>query len=103
MAAPLSMQVPPQIRRGIVPLPPLQAVLILDERSDAMPFIPLSLIGAGLLGNLLLVLLLLGDATAPGRMPLVVAAALALGGGAMMLAGLLMLEPRRRREADHRS
>lgn len=68
-----------------------------------MPFIPLSLIGAGLLGNVLLVLALLGDVTAPGRMPLVVAAALALGGGALMLAGLLMLEPRRRHEADHRS
>lgn len=68
-----------------------------------MPFIPLSLIGAGLLGNLLLVLLLLGDATAPGRLPLAVAAMLALGGGALMLIGLVMLEPRRRPEADHRS
>ena len=68
-----------------------------------MPIIPLTMIGAGLAGNLLLVLLLLGDATAPGRMPLVVAAVLALGGGALMLGGLLMLGPRRRHEADHRS
>ncbi|MBL0950165.1 MAG: hypothetical protein IBJ08_05520, partial [Pseudomonas sp.] len=55
------------------------------------------------LGNLLLVIALLGDVTAPGRMPLVVAAVLALGGGALMLAGLMMMEPRRDREVDHRS
>lgn len=68
-----------------------------------MPFIPLTMIGAGLIGNLLLVLLLLGDATAPGRLPLAVAAVLALGGGALMVAGLMMLEPRRRHELDQRS
>ena len=62
-----------------------------------MPVIPIALITTGLLGNLLLVVLLLGDATAPGRVPLLVAAVLALGGGALMLAGLMMLEPRRRR------
>jgi hypothetical protein len=68
-----------------------------------MPILPLTLIGAGLLGNLLLVVALLGDVTAPGRMPLAVAAILALGGGALMLGGLMLLEPRRDREADHRS
>lgn len=61
-----------------------------------MPIIPLILIGTGFAGNLLLVVLLLGDVTAPGRMPLAVAALLALGGAALMLAGLWMLEPRRR-------
>ncbi|MBW6399023.1 hypothetical protein KPL78_14250 [Roseomonas sp. HJA6] len=66
-----------------------------------MPFIPLTLIGTGFLGNLLLVVLLLGDATAPGRVSLSVAAALALGGGAMILGGLMLLEPRRDREAGH--
>ncbi|WP_198369071.1 hypothetical protein [Roseomonas rosulenta] len=68
-----------------------------------MPVIPIALIATGLLGNLLLVVLLLGDATAPGRIPLAVAAALALGGGALMLGGLRMLEPRRPEPLDHRS
>lgn len=68
-----------------------------------MPFIPLSMIVAGLAGNLLLVVMLLGDATAPGRIPLVAAAVLALGGAALMLGGLMMLEPRRDRRLDHRS
>lgn len=68
-----------------------------------MPIIPLILIGVGFAGNLLLVILLLGDATAPGRMPLAVAALLALGGAALMLAGLRMLEPRRRENLDQRS
>ncbi|MBP0464994.1 hypothetical protein J5Y09_13810 [Roseomonas sp. PWR1] len=60
-----------------------------------MPVIPITLITTGLAGTLLLILLLLGDATAPGRMPLAYAALLALGGGALMLVGLMMLEPRR--------
>jgi uncharacterized iron-regulated membrane protein len=64
-----------------------------------MPVIPITLITAGFLSNLLLVVLLLGDATAPGRVPLMVAAALALGGAALMLLGLMMLEPRRRASA----
>ncbi|MFN7308114.1 MAG: hypothetical protein ACK5TQ_16285 [Acetobacteraceae bacterium] len=62
-----------------------------------MPVIPITLITAGFLGNLLLIVLLMGDATAPGRVPLLVAAVLALGGAALMLSGLMMLEPRRRR------
>lgn len=68
-----------------------------------MPFIPLAMIGAGLTGNLVLVLLLLGDATAPGRMSLAAAALLAIGGGVLMLGGLMLLEPRRTHELDHRS
>lgn len=68
-----------------------------------MPFIPLSMIVAGLAGNLLLVVMLLGDATAPGRIPLAAAAVLAVGGAALMLGGLMMLEPQRDRRVDHRS
>lgn len=68
-----------------------------------MPVIPIALIATGLLGNLLLVVLLLGDATAPGRVPLVVAAVLAIGGGALMLGGLRLLEPRRPSSFDHPS
>ncbi|CAH0245974.1 hypothetical protein [Roseomonas sp. CECT 9278] len=68
-----------------------------------MPVIPIALITTGLLGNLLLVLLLIGDATAPGRVPLVVAAVLAIGGGALMLGGLRLLEPRRPGRLDHTS
>lgn len=68
-----------------------------------MPVLPLTMIVAGLAGNLLLVFLLLGDATAPGRIPLAAGALLALGGAALMLGGLMMLEPRRRGPADHAS
>jgi hypothetical protein len=71
--------------------------------ATAMPVIPIALITTGLLGNLLLVVLLLGDATAPGRVPLVVAAVLAIGGGALMLGGLRLLEPRRPGPLDHPS
>ena len=67
-----------------------------------MPFIPLTLIATGFLGNLLLVANLMGDATAPGRVSLVAAAILALGGAALMLGGLALLEPRRDREAEPR-
>ncbi len=62
-----------------------------------MPLIPLTLIGTGFLGNLLLVVLLLGNATAP----LAAAAVLALGGGALILAGLMLMEPRRDHEVGH--
>lgn len=65
-----------------------------------MPFIPLTLIATGFLGNLLLVAMLIGDATAPGRVPLIAAAVLALGGAALMLGGLSLLEPRRDNKAE---
>lgn len=70
-----------------------------------MPVIPITLIVTGFLGNLLLVALLIGDATAPGRIPLMAAAVLALGGAALMLGGLALLEPRgeQARPLDHRS
>ena len=68
-----------------------------------MPILPLAMIGAGTVSTLLLVLLLLGDATAPGRMPLAATALLALGSGALLLGGVLTLEPRRRAPTDQRS
>jgi hypothetical protein len=70
-----------------------------------MPFIPITLITTGFLGNLLLVALLIGDATAPGQISLVAAAVLALGGAALMLGGIALLEPRgdHAGSLDHRS
>lgn len=68
-----------------------------------MPILPLAMIGAGTVSTLLLVLLLLGDATAPGRIPLAAAAFLAVCGGALLLGGVLTLEPRRRAPTDQRS
>lgn len=65
-----------------------------------MPFIPMTLIATGFLGNLVLVAMLIGDATAPGRVPLMAAAVLALGGAALILGGLALLEPRRDRGAE---
>lgn len=56
----------------------------------------LGLIGAGVLCDLVLVALLLGDATAPGRFSHAAVALLALTGGALKLGGMLLLEPRRR-------
>jgi hypothetical protein len=43
-----------------------------------------------------LVALLLGDATAPGRFSHALVALLALCGGGLKLAGMMLLEPRRR-------
>jgi hypothetical protein len=54
------------------------------------------LIGAGVLCDLVLVALLLGDATAPARFSHAAVALLALGGGALKLGGMMILEPRRR-------
>jgi len=56
----------------------------------------LGLIGAGVLCDLVLVALLLGDGTAPGRLSHAAVALLALCGGGLMLAGMMLLEPRRR-------
>jgi hypothetical protein len=46
--------------------------------------------------DLVLVALLLGDATAPGRFSHAAVALLALAGGGLKLGGMLLLEPRRR-------
>ncbi|MDB5316565.1 MAG: hypothetical protein JWO26_391 [Rhodospirillales bacterium] len=54
----------------------------------------LSLVIIGLMMNMLLVLLLLGDAMLPMRLSLSAAAALALSGGCALVAGLAMIEPR---------
>jgi hypothetical protein len=54
----------------------------------------LSLVIMGLVMNMLLVLLLLGDAMLPMRLSLSAAAALALSGGCAIVAGLAMIEPR---------
>jgi hypothetical protein len=56
----------------------------------------LGLIGTGVLCDLVLVALLLGDATAPGRFSHALVALLALCGGGLKLAGMMLLEPRRR-------
>jgi hypothetical protein len=103
MVASLSMRALPQIRRGGVPLPPFRAGSIVDERSDAMPFIPPTMIGAGMVSMVLLVLLLLGDAAAPGRLSLALAGLLLLGGVVLVVGGMVLLEPRRGAQPDHRS
>ena len=56
----------------------------------------LGLIGTGVLCDLVLVALLLGDATAPGRFSHALVALLALCGGGLKLGGMMLLEPRRR-------
>jgi hypothetical protein len=53
----------------------------------------LGLVVAGLLTNLLLVLLLLADAALPGQLSLGVAAVLAALSGLALVGGLVMLEP----------
>ncbi len=54
------------------------------------------LVLAGLVSILLTVVLVLGEATLPGRMPPFAAALLAGFGGLSLVLGLWLLEPRRR-------
>ena len=61
-----------------------------------MPRIALGLCVTGLLSILLTVVLVMGDATLPGRMPPFAAAALAGLGGLALVGGLWLLEPRGR-------
>ena len=61
----------------------------------AMTRFALVLVVTGLLMNMLLVLLLLGDAMLPMRLSLSAAAALAVIGGGALVGGLAMIEPRR--------
>lgn len=58
--------------------------------------IALSLVALGLVCILLTVLLVLGDATLPGRLPPMAAALLAGFGGVSLVGGLWLLEPRGR-------
>ncbi len=60
-----------------------------------MSRIALGLVVTGLLMNMLLVLLLLGDAMLPMRLSLTAAAALAAVGGGALVGGLALIEPRR--------
>jgi len=59
-----------------------------------MPRFALGLVAAGLILNLLLVVLILGDAFGPGRLSHGIAAGMAVLGGALLLGGLALLEPR---------
>lgn len=56
----------------------------------------LGLVLLGLVSILLTVLLVLGEATLPGRLPPLAAAGLAGFGGLSLVCGLWLLEPRRR-------
>ena len=60
-----------------------------------MSRIALGLVVTGLLMNMLLVLLLLGDAVLPMRLSLTAAAALAVVGGGALVGGLALIEPRK--------
>ena len=60
-----------------------------------MSRIALGLVVTGLLMNMLLVVLLLGDAMLPMRLSLTAAAALAVVGGGALVGGLALLDPRR--------
>jgi|GEM_PF-1356915 len=59
-----------------------------------MPRIAFGLVLAGLVSILLTVLLVMGDATLPGRLPPFAAAMLAGLGGVALVCGLWLLEPR---------
>jgi hypothetical protein len=61
-----------------------------------MPRIALGLVVVGLLSILLTLVLVMGEATLPGRVPPLAAAALAGFGGLSLVGGLWLLEPRRR-------
>jgi hypothetical protein len=58
-----------------------------------MPRFALLLVGLGLVAILATVVLVLGDATLPGRVPLMAAAWLAGLGGLSLVVGLWLLEP----------
>jgi hypothetical protein len=61
-----------------------------------MPRLALLLVLFGLAAILLTVLLVMGEATLPGRVPPIAAALLAGTGGMSLVAGLWLLEPRDR-------
>jgi hypothetical protein len=59
-----------------------------------MPRLALGLVVVGLIAVLLTVLLVMGEATLPGRLPPLLAALLAGIGGVSLVGGLFLLEPR---------
>jgi hypothetical protein len=61
----------------------------------------LGLVAMGLLLDLFLMAMILGEGFAPARLPAGLAAVLAVLGGAMLLVGLFLVEPRRAAEAGH--
>lgn len=63
-----------------------------------MPRFALLLVCLGLIAILATVTLVLGDATLPGRVPLMAAACLAGFGGLSLVLGLCLLEPGTRRQ-----
>jgi hypothetical protein len=65
-----------------------------------MPRLALLLVVFGLLAILLTVVLVMGDATLPGRVPPLAAALLAGLGGVSLVGGLWLLEPRGRAPSD---
>jgi hypothetical protein len=65
-----------------------------------MPRFALGLVVVGLLSILLTLVLVMGEATLPGRVPPMVAALLAGFGGVALVGGLWLLEPRRQPGSD---
>lgn len=61
------------------------------------PRLGLGLVVLGLLLNVTLVVLLLGDAVRPGHLSLTAIALMATAGGALLVAGLALADPGRRR------
>jgi hypothetical protein len=59
-----------------------------------MPRFALLLVAFGLLAILFTVVLVMGDATLPGRVPPLAAAMLAGSGGLALVGGLCLIEPR---------
>ncbi len=67
-------------------------MLTTSPGTDPMPRFALTLVVLGLMAVLLTVLLVMGDATLPGRVPPLFAALLAGTGGFALVAGLWMLD-----------
>jgi hypothetical protein len=66
--------------------------------ADAMPRLALFLVFSGLMAILLTLLMVVGDAMLPGRVPPFAAAVLAGLGGLALVGGLFLVEPARERQ-----